>query len=112
MLTAFTLRLALGMVAALLVLNPARVNPRFFCVHFQIALGVALVALLFAPPGSWSEVWLPACLIAGMVLATFASVVYAYEGAPGGVALTVLTAAAFAAGLVLLGTAVEPEAVA
>jgi hypothetical protein len=111
MLAAFSLRLALGMVAALLVLSPKQVNPRFFRAHFQIALGIALVALLFAPPSSWDTVWFPVCLIVGMVLATFGSVVFAFDGAPGGVALTVVTTVAFGIGLALLGPAVEPVAV-
>src|SRR5262249_22360881 len=111
MLAAFSLRLALGMVAALLVLTPAQVNPRFFRAHFQIALGIALAALLFAHLGSFQSVWLTVSVVVGMVLAPFASVVYAFEGAPGGRTLTVLTATAFAAGLALLGPAVESAAV-
>src|SRR3954454_9337013 len=103
MLAAFSLRLALGMVATLLVLTPARVNPRFFRAHFQIALGIALAGLLFAHLGGFQTVWLPAAGVGGLVLATVASVVYAFEGAPGGRTLTVLTGLAFAAGLALLG---------
>lgn len=111
MLAAFSLRLALGMIATLLVLNPAEVNPRFFRAHFQIALGIALAALLFAHLAGLQTVWFTASLISGLILATFASVVYAFEGAPGGRTLTVLTTAAFAVGLALLGPAVETNAV-
>src|SRR5262245_39772307 len=105
MLAAFSLRLALGMVATLLVLTPAQVNPRFFRAHFQIALGIALAALLFAHLASLQTLGLTASLVAGLVLATLGSVVYAFEGAPGGTLLTVLTSAAFAVGLFLLGPA-------
>jgi hypothetical protein len=111
MLAAFSLRLALGMVATLLVLTPTQVNPRFFRAHFQIALGIALAGLLFAHLATLQSVGLTACLVAGLVFATLGSVVYAFEGAPGGRTLTVLTSAAFAAGLVLLGPAVETAAV-
>src|SRR5262245_10192941 len=111
MLPAFSLRLALGMVATLLVLTPAQVNPRFFRAHFQIALGIALAALLFAHLAQVQSIWLSACLIAGLVLATLGSVVYGFEGAPGGRTLTVLTTAAFTIGLALLGPTVETSAV-
>jgi hypothetical protein len=99
------------MVATLLVLTPAQVNPRFFRAHFQIALGIALAALLFAHLAALQTVWLTVCLVAGLVFATLGSVVYAFEGAPGGRTLTLLTTAAFALGLVLLGPAVETSAV-
>lgn len=111
MLAVFSLRLALGMVATLLVLDPAQVNPRFFRAHFQIALGIALAALLFAHLAALLSVGLAVCLVVGMVGATLASVVYAFEGAPTGRTLTVATTVAFATGLALLGRAVETTAV-
>src|SRR5438132_12008938 len=106
MLALFCLRLASGMVACLLLLPAARVNPRFFRTHFLTALGLTAVAavLLRETAGAW--LW-PALAAAG-VLAFLGSVVWALEGAPGGRALAVLTAAALIAALVLAGLAAGP----
>ena len=47
MLAIFCLRLALGLIAALLLLSPAQVNPRFFRTHFLTTLGLTAVATAF-----------------------------------------------------------------
>jgi hypothetical protein len=55
MLAVFCLRLAAGMIACLLLLAPARINPRFFRTHFLTALGLALLAYLgVSESGGWS----------------------------------------------------------
>lgn len=97
MLATFSLRLALGMMAALLLLSPAQINPRFYRTHFLTAFGLAGVALVFGH-SSWGA-WLTVALITGMVFAFVGSVVWALEGAPGGRVLIVLAVAAFGVAL-------------
>ena len=46
MLPLFFLRLAFGMLAALLLLSPAQINPRFYRTHFLTALGLGAGALV------------------------------------------------------------------
>jgi hypothetical protein len=111
MLAVFCLRLAVGLLACLLLLSadtgrgprPAgqdRVGFKFYRTHFLVALGLACAAGLFlrdvVPPGFL------VLLGAGMALCVAGSVVWALEGAPGGRALVVLTPAALAAALVWL----------
>src|SRR5947209_8133542 len=108
MLSVFTLRLAAGMVACLLLLSPKQINPRYFRTHFLTALGLAVVAFLFLPEGvSW---WVKGLVIAGAVGALFGSVVFALENAPGGVALVLLDAGLLFAALLTLGVGLAPEA--
>jgi hypothetical protein len=99
-LAVFCLRLAVGLLACLLLLHPdtgaaapgprsQRVGYRYYRTHFLTALGLACVALYClwdtAPAG------LLALLGGAMALAVAGSVVWALEGAPGGRALVVLT---------------------
>ena len=108
MLSVFTLRLAAGMVACLLLLSPSQVNPRYFRTHFLTALGLAVVAFLFLPEGtSW---WIKGLLIASIAAALLGSVSFALENAPGGVALVVLDAGLFLGSLLTLSLQVAPEA--
>lgn len=51
MLAVFCLRLALGMLASLLLLSHRQMHARFFRTHFLTALGLCIVALLIA----WGE---------------------------------------------------------
>ncbi len=89
MLALFSLRLAFGMLAALLLLRPAQVNPRFYRTHFLTALGLGAVALaMLWGPAAWA---MRALLLAALVLAFVGSVVWSVEGNPGGRALIVLT---------------------
>jgi hypothetical protein len=98
MLAVFSLRLAAGMLAALLLLDPAQVNPRFYRTHFLTALGLAVLATLFRNEAAgWPLLLL---ILAGAGLAFLGSVSWSLEGAPGGRALIVLTAAALASALV------------
>lgn len=89
MLATFSLRLALGMIATLLILPPSQINPRFYRTHFLTAFGLVGVALLFGR-SSWG-VWLTATLVASMVFAFLGSVSWALDRAPGGLTLIVLT---------------------
>ena len=99
----FCLRLAAGLAGSLLLLSPARVNPRFFRTHFLIALGLTAVALAF----SWSGagVALAAALIGGAVLSFAGSIVWSLDGAPIGRLLIPLTCADLLAALTLVETA-------
>jgi hypothetical protein len=81
MLATFCLRLACGMIAALLVLAPAQVPPRFFRVQYLTALGLLAIAGFFlrevAGPGLWLFLGLSA-------LVTFVgSIIWHVEGSPG-----------------------------
>jgi hypothetical protein len=102
MLAVFCLRLASGMLACLLLLSPATVNPRFYRVHFLVALGLAALVLIDVRTTAAAPVL--ALLGAGLVLAFAGSFSWSLEGAPGGRTLIVLTTAALAAALVLLET--------
>src|SRR5262249_52623324 len=108
MLAIFCLRLATGMTAALLLLSPAQVNPRFYRTHFLTVLGLTTVAALFArdTAGAWE--WL--ALTAALVLAFGGSLVWSLEGAPGGRALIGLTTAALLTALGLDSRPLSPDA--
>jgi hypothetical protein len=98
MLAVFSLRLAAGMLAALLLLSPSQVNPRFYRTHFLAALGFTVLAVLFRDEAAgWP---LLALLLGGAVLAFLGSAAWSLEGAPGGRALIILTPTALAAALV------------
>ena len=99
MLATFCLRLACGLTAALVLLSPAQVNPRFYRTHFLTALGLALVAALFS--AAEESPWYWGFLGAGAVLALLGSLAWMLEGAPAGRPLIVLTAGALAAALAL-----------
>ena len=97
LLAVFCLRLACGMLACLLLLPRALIGPRFYRTHFLTALGLTTLATLFlreAAPGP-----LLGALLAGLALAFLGSLLWAVEGAPGGLALVVLTAAVLATAL-------------
>jgi hypothetical protein len=98
MLAVFSLRLAAGMLAALLPLSPAQINPRFYRTHFLTALGCVVLAAVFRDDaGGWP---LLALLVAASGLAFLGSVSWSLEGAPGGRTLIALTAVTLAAALV------------
>ena len=106
MLSVFTLRLAAGMIACLLLLSPSQINPRYFRTHFLTAfalVGVALVFLLLE--NAWT---LKTLLIVSMALAFFGSVSFFLEKSPGGLALIILDSAALVASLIVLGLALAP----
>lgn len=100
MLAVFCLRLAAGMIACLLLLPTAHVNPRFFRTHCLTALGLACVALLMVRGlADWP---LFVCLGLAMFLAFAGSFVWSLEGAPLGRGLIILLASTLITGLVLL----------
>jgi hypothetical protein len=108
MLSVFTLRLAAGMVACLLLLPPKQINPRYFRTHFLTALGLAVVAFLFLPEGtSW---WVKGPLVAAAVAAFCGSVAFALENAPGGLALILIDAGLLLGSLLTLSLQSAPEA--
>src|SRR5579875_1959123 len=97
MLAVFALRLAAGMIGCLLLLPAAVINPRFFRTHFLTALALAGVSLAcIRDRAEWPLlIWLSAAL----VLAFVGSLVWGFEGAPGGRTFIVLTTLALAGSL-------------
>ena len=96
MLPLFFLRLAFGMLAALLLLSPAQINPRFYRTHFLTALGLGAGALALL----WDAAVPARAALAGALLLSFlGSVSWSIEGAPGGRTLVVLSALAFGVAL-------------
>src|SRR5262245_48114505 len=97
MLPTFCLRLAAGLIAALVLLSPAQINPRFYRTHFLTALALTVGAAVFLwdVPGAW--LWL--ALAVGLASSFLGAVVWSLEGAPAGRALIGLTAASLAAAL-------------
>ncbi|HEV8059042.1 MAG TPA: hypothetical protein VGP68_04175 [Gemmataceae bacterium] len=92
MLALFCLRLAGGLLACLLLLRPAQVNPRFFRVQFLTALGLSVVAAFFLRGSADLFTWI--VLGAGMGLCFLGSLVWSLERAPGGVIFIVSAAVA------------------
>jgi hypothetical protein len=93
----FALRLAAGMTACLLLLSPAVVNPRFYRVHFYVALGLTTLAGVFERETAGWLLW--TLLIAAGLFALAGSWSWALEPAPGGRALIVLATLALAGAL-------------
>jgi hypothetical protein len=93
----FALRLAAGMVACLLLLSPALVNPRFYRVHFLVALGLTTVAGVCEYGTAGWLLW--TLLGAAGLFALAGSCAWALEGAPGGRTLIVLAALALGGAL-------------
>ena len=90
MLPIFCLRLACGLVGALLLLPPALVNQRFYRTHFLIVLGLTVAAAVFLRGAGEPGLWLA---VGGTVLSAFlGSLVWSLEGAPASRALGVVTA--------------------
>jgi hypothetical protein len=109
MLSVFTLRLAAGMIACLLLLAPSQINPRYFRTHFLIAFALTGVAWVFWRRDiSWSLLFL---FVAAMVVAFLGSVSFALENAPGGRVLIVLETVLLAAVLGTLDRALAPTSV-
>jgi hypothetical protein len=107
MLVTFCLRLACGLTAALLLLSPAQVAPRFYRTQFLTVLGLGTVALLFA----WATAgWvLLTLLFAVLVLSFLGSFVWSLEGAPLGRSVIVLTTLDLATALVLPHFMASPD---
>jgi hypothetical protein len=105
MLATFALRLACGLMAALLLLSPAQVNPRFYRTHFLTALGLGAVAAVFV----WetADQRLACALGAALGLSLLGAIVWMLEGAPLGRLMIVLATIAF---VMSLGLKDGPEA--
>jgi hypothetical protein len=99
MLAVFCLRLACGLIAALLLLSPAQVNPRFFRTHFLTALGLTAVAAVLLR--ETADGWLWAALGGALLLAFLGSVLWHLDKAPGGRALIFVEAPLLIATLLL-----------
>jgi hypothetical protein len=89
MLATFCVRLALGLVACLLLLSPRQLHPRFFRTHFLTALGLLVIATLSA----WPDVggWPRGLLAGGTLLALLGALSWTLDPAPGGWALVAAT---------------------
>jgi hypothetical protein len=109
MLPLFCLRLSLGLLAALCLLNPAQVNPRFYRTHFLTVLGLAALALVLVAPAAGGP--LRIALGVALGLAFLGSCSWSIEGNPAGRTLVVLCAAALGTSLWLYqGLAARPVA--
>ena len=89
MLPIFCLRLASGLVGALLLLPPALVNPRFYRTHFLTVLGLSVAAAIFLRGAGAPWLWL--ALGGTIFLAFLGSLAWSLEGAPAGQVLGILT---------------------
>jgi hypothetical protein len=96
MLATFCLRLACGLIAALLMLSPTQVPPRFFRVQYLTAMGLLAVAVFFLRDLADVRLW--TLLIVSMLLSFTGSVVWHVDGHPGQRLVLVL------ANIALLGT--------
>lgn len=105
----FCLRLALGMAAALILLSPTQVNPRFYRVQFQVVLGLTAVAALFLQPSGASGPDLWSALGSTALLAFVGSVVWSLDKAPAGRTVAVLTTVASGIALCLAAPVTLPE---
>ncbi len=76
----FCLRVALGLMAALVLLAPAQVNPRFYRAQFWIVLGLVVAAALFARDSTGAALWI--MLGAAMALIDGTSTASAQEQTP------------------------------
>jgi hypothetical protein len=104
MLATFCARLALGCVAALALLSPKQLHPRFFRTQFLTALGLLVVAVLAAWPDA--PLWQRIALAAAAGFALLGALAWTLDPAPGGWLLAGLTCAAAAGAL---WHPVEPE---
>lgn len=107
MVAVFCLRLACGLLAALLLLPSAQVNPRFFRTNFLTVLGLTIVAAVFLRDDEGGWMW--ATLGSAIFCACLGSMVWLLEGAPGGRVLILVTLPLVAAALAVSGrgTALE-----
>src|SRR5438552_1702760 len=111
MLAIFCLRLASGLIASLLLLSPAQVNPRFFRTHFLTTFGLTAVATTFlaiahrldlaAKAAGDQLLWLSLATV--MVLTVLGSISWMLDGAPLGRLLMHLTLPTLLTALVVAG---------
>jgi hypothetical protein len=99
MLATFCLRLACGLTAALLVLSPKDVAPRFYRTQFLTVLGLTAAAAVLLRDSATATLWI--ALGAALGLSFLGSFVWSLEGAPAGLSMIVLDTLALLAGLAL-----------
>jgi hypothetical protein len=100
MLVLFCLRLALGLLACLLLLSPAQINPRFYRTHFLVVLALAAVAAGFGRQAASTGLLI--ALGCAIVLALVGFFCWSLEGAPLRRSCIIATTATLAGALVLL----------
>jgi hypothetical protein len=98
MLALFCLRLATGLGAALLILSPSQINPRFYRTHFLAILGLACAGAIFliGPANPWLTSFLAVSLGSAFV----GSLAWFLQGAPGGRVMIVVTTASLIGSLI------------
>ena len=107
MLATFCLRLACGLIGSLLLLSVPQVNPRFFRVHFLIALGLTAVTAAAERHRLGKELWL--ALIFTAILTLIGSLVWSLEGTPGGRSVVVLSVFSLVGTLAIAAFTAAPE---
>jgi hypothetical protein len=106
MLATFCLRLACGLAAALLLLSPTQVAPRYYRTQFLTVLGLTAAAAVILRDAA--GVGLGVILGASMFWAFLGSFVWSLEGAPAGRIMTILSVLTLAEALVLVQQALAP----
>ncbi len=99
MLATFCARVALGLVACLLLLSPRQLHPRFFRTHFLTALGLLAVATLAAWPDAGP--WPRGLLAAATLIALLGALSWTLDPAPGGWAAVIATVGTLVAALAM-----------
>jgi hypothetical protein len=107
MLALFCLRLAGGLLASLLLLRPAQINPRFYRVQFLTVLALMVVAAYFLRDTSDTLTWLALGSAIGMSF--LGSLAWSLENAPGGTSLIVGAAIASVVALLHAATLLFPD---
>jgi hypothetical protein len=107
MLALFCLRLAAGLLASLLLLRPAEINPRFYRVHFLTALALLVVAAYFSRGAADALAW--TALGAAMGLSFLGSLSWSLDRAPGGVVLIGAAAVASMGALLKAAATLFPD---
>jgi hypothetical protein len=103
MVTTFCLRLALGMVAPMMILPAAIVPPRFFRVQFLSALALLVIAGVFHV--SFTVDWGPGLLAAAAIACALGSIVWHTDEAPLGRILFFVATVFIAAAMVMTRSA-------
>src|SRR5262249_37779607 len=99
MFAVFCIRLAFGLLAALLLLWSSPVNPRFFRAHFLTALGLLAGAVVLLHDEYLSLLWW--VLLGGLAVCALGSMAWMLENHPGGRVLIAFGALATAVALAL-----------
>src|SRR5258708_867508 len=98
MLALFCLRLATGLSAALLILTPKQINPRFYRTHFLAILGLACAGAILLI--GLANPCLTFFLAVSLVSAFLGSLVWSLQGAPGGRVIMAVTTASLIGSLI------------